>query len=423
MATILDPAAGVAQLGSRRIPIRLTGRGGALQVGGDAGPTVRPLAFFERSRLVAHAAAAADPARAAARLIAEAALEQPGDADPSIVAAIALALAGAEAADLPSFGEAALLLARAAGWTPSQLAEMEARAVDHLAGLLAPPVEAESGWTRIVFAPPPPAAAGDPGEVAAICDRLAENLLGRLRAAGPLPLPDAGRWESVFASKAPADPAAAPAPDPSAAGGPPRWRLVPPRGENNRPENPLHPIPTGQPAGESSSKPEPPARASRQPAGWPAAPPPVGLTPIRHEPAAPEFSQPVPPPEGLEPAGGLQALTEGAAGSTGARPFAGPDLAALSGFSPTPTPAGPSPTSPGRPGRNPNGTFPPRRPTGTAVDEEGIEPMMTPADPPRPAHEVDSRPAAGPQPLDLDAIAADIAARLHLEADLRGIDR
>ena len=193
MSVQLDPAAGIAYIGDHQVPIRLHSATGALQIGGDDGPVVGPLTFHERTRLVAYAAVARTPHLAMGHLVADAAraaatspareTESSADAGERtlITAIIAMTLAGAHEPDLPAFGEVALLVAQATGWSPAQLAQADAVEVDRLAKLVAP--REEDDWTRLLFYEP---AATD---LATIHDTLAANLLVRLQSTGVLHQP------------------------------------------------------------------------------------------------------------------------------------------------------------------------------------------------------------------------------------------
>jgi len=176
MPVRLDPAAGIAHLGPRQVPIRLRGASGALQIGGDDGPVVRSLAFMERTRLAVHAAASHTPHHALGKLIADAALVEPGTGDERTVAIIAMTLAGATERDLPAYSETALLIAQVAGWSLEQLGQTDAVEVDRLSRLLA--TTDDDGWTRLLFRPPTET------DLATIYQTLAENLLVRLQPTG-----------------------------------------------------------------------------------------------------------------------------------------------------------------------------------------------------------------------------------------------
>lgn len=184
LRVVFDAAAGVARVGSTVVPVTDAGADGSLRVGGAAGPVLRPLAFGERTRVVSRARAAPDPRESVCAGVRGAATVVPGEGDPVLLDVIALALCGADE-PAPPFADAALLVARAAGWDPSQLLEAPAAEVDRLARQLGGAPSA-SGWTRFVFAD------DDGGELEEIRAELAEALLERVdEAAGEAaPAPD-----------------------------------------------------------------------------------------------------------------------------------------------------------------------------------------------------------------------------------------
>lgn len=191
-SVILDPAAGYALLGATRLSLHLNAPDGTLQINGDTGPILRPLNFLERSRLVAYAAASRSPCEALGSLIGKAALTRAGAAEPLIVAIVAMTMAGGSETDLPSYPEVMLMFSRTTGWTPDQLDGTEAREVDQMVRLLVPAEASDDGWTRLILAPDPgPADLASDGDLKALHDRLATNLLqrGSTRSTRPRALP------------------------------------------------------------------------------------------------------------------------------------------------------------------------------------------------------------------------------------------
>lgn len=148
---------GYAVIGAVYVPISAAGTNGELRVGGDAGPVLRPLAFGERTRIVARMATSPQAAEGLGAALIEAALVEAGEADGLLVEILAMTLAGADAQG-PLFSAAALTLAQALGWDMRRLNALEAAEVDRLALHLGgpPPAEADDGWSRIVFVAAPP---------------------------------------------------------------------------------------------------------------------------------------------------------------------------------------------------------------------------------------------------------------------------
>lgn len=210
---IFEP--GYAVVGAVSVPVSAAGAGGELRVGGDAGPVLRPLAFGERTRIVARMATSPQAAEGLGAAIVEAAMVEAGEADGLLVEILALALAGADAQG-PLFSAAALMVARALGWDLRSLNALEAAEVDRLALHLGgpAPAEADDGWSRIVFVAAPPSAPEQ------IRRQLALQLLARAApgAAEPAPTTEAapalpfGEAGAIASSEgAPALPDATPA--------------------------------------------------------------------------------------------------------------------------------------------------------------------------------------------------------------------
>lgn len=177
MPVLLNHSEGIAQIGRLQVGIRLTGHDGSLQVNGDQGPCLSPVSFLERSRIASYATVSRKPSQAMAKLVAEASLLNPKqsttETDPAVVAIIALVLAGASETDLPSFAESALLVSRQSGWSPEQLGQTNATDIDNLARQLTP--EVDDGWVRLKFN------ASEETDLNLIQNELADNLLIRLQ--------------------------------------------------------------------------------------------------------------------------------------------------------------------------------------------------------------------------------------------------
>jgi hypothetical protein len=161
----------VATFAGESVTISEASPSGSLRVAG--GPVIRPLSFSERNRIVLRASGAPDPVERVYSGILRAATTDAGETtgcSAEAVQIMALALAGATL-EAPSFAASALLVARATGWGPVELAEAEAAEVDRLAIQLSGPPE-ESGWSRLVF----PA---ESGSRESLRRELAANLLER----------------------------------------------------------------------------------------------------------------------------------------------------------------------------------------------------------------------------------------------------
>ncbi len=428
MSIHLDPAAGIATIGEHQVPIRLYGAAGALQIGGDDGPVLGPLTFSERTRLVAYAAAARTPQRAVGQLIADAARsavglpasqqERRAHADPSelITAIIAMTLAGANEPELPAFGEAALLVAQATGWSPAQLAQADAVEVDRLAKLIAP--SEDDGWTRLVFHK---AAETD---LVAIHDMLAANLLVRLQPTGVMQQPSQSTSPTAVGSSRDDSPSlaapGAPAADLSAASASPSALLTQPGvtssgSPSGNLETAMDEAVAGQSPGTtalpslSRERLSAPLVTAHQPTLPSAAP---ALRPrftyrLRSDrrvlaPPAPSYQQPVPTPDTAP----LQSTAVTATPAAPTWPVSNPSRSAWLAGEAHPH-ALPSPTL---------DTL-----VGAAVGAHVPGSEQRQADPAAGGQqEAVARPVS---PVVLQDLIDELAARLHLEADLRGIDR
>ena len=112
----IEVARGEMVIGEVVVPFAPAGVGGEWQVGGVRGPTLRPLRFSERTRLAVLAATSLEPRACLGAAVARAATVVEGELAPLIRETAALLLCGARDGR-PSFGEAVLRVARAAGWT------------------------------------------------------------------------------------------------------------------------------------------------------------------------------------------------------------------------------------------------------------------------------------------------------------------
>jgi hypothetical protein len=151
----LDLGAGTATVAGVTVPVASCPDGAVLV--GDV--QVRPLTFGERTRAALACATSSDPAAALVATIHAIATTPPSDprrpagsAEVAVAQVVALVLAGAdEDGEALDFAETVLLVARATGWSPSQLDAMSAVEVDALARSLMPPEQ--DGWTRLRLAP------------------------------------------------------------------------------------------------------------------------------------------------------------------------------------------------------------------------------------------------------------------------------
>ncbi|HEX8001073.1 MAG TPA: hypothetical protein VF519_00090 [Mycobacteriales bacterium] len=177
---VLDLAGGVVRAGGRSVPVSATPPA-RLRVGADGSAAVlRAVSFGERAQAVRLAASSATPVPslvAALRGYATVTAES-YDVMHDVVA---LVLAGAEGCAMP-YADAALLVARAAGWDAAALREADAAEVDALAAALGSPEPADDGWTRLELAP---------ASVDAVVERLAAALLARA-VPGPREAPEEG---------------------------------------------------------------------------------------------------------------------------------------------------------------------------------------------------------------------------------------
>jgi hypothetical protein len=180
----LDLSAGHVQIAGRRHAVRATGEGGRVQVGDD-GPILRPPTFGERTRLVAAALGAEQPAVALATALVTTLREQGGACDAPVERVVALLLAGA-GDDGPAFVDSAALVARATATALPSVESLEAAQVDYYARALADEVEQDDGWHRVLLAPPAIAgvAHDDSSSDEMIVIELAEALLSRGRSRG-----------------------------------------------------------------------------------------------------------------------------------------------------------------------------------------------------------------------------------------------
>lgn len=168
----MDLVQGRALVAGTAIAISESGANGGLRIGGAQGPVLRALTFAERSRTVERSAASPQPREAVSAAILAAATLEPGIADTTIQEILAMYLAGA-GQPAPAFAEAALLVGRTAGWSYSELAEAEAAAVDRLASHIAGSHDGVH-WNQILITD----AAPDQLEMVRL--ELADDLLGRL---------------------------------------------------------------------------------------------------------------------------------------------------------------------------------------------------------------------------------------------------
>lgn len=186
----IEVARGEMVIGEVVVAIAPAGAGGEWQVGGVRGPTLRPLRFSERTRLAALAATSLEPCASLGAAVALAATVVEGELAPLIRETAALLLCGARDGG-PSFGEAALRVARAAGWDLAQITNAEATEIDRLAAALGLPPR-ETGWRRLVLG-----TADADAALAAVRDHLADNLLARVEASSDAGLDAPGRVDGL----------------------------------------------------------------------------------------------------------------------------------------------------------------------------------------------------------------------------------
>ena len=178
-SVVADPAAGIAIVAGRRVPMQADAASGAIRFGGAAGSLLRPLAFAERTEVVSESASLAFARDAVAAAVLRAATVERGTGETTLLEVLAMWLAGA-AWDAPAFDETTLLVARAAGWTPHELFSAPAREVDRLAVHLDEARQA-SDWKAIVFAERPAES------VEEVRTRFADRLLRRAWSAAAEP--------------------------------------------------------------------------------------------------------------------------------------------------------------------------------------------------------------------------------------------
>ncbi|MCP4992268.1 MAG: hypothetical protein GY934_00570 [Gammaproteobacteria bacterium] len=132
---------------------------------------------MERSRLASYASVSRKPAPALAKLLTEASLlstkQDTSETDPLILSIIALELAGGSEDITLSYAETAVLVSQQSGWTPELLGESNAMDVDRLAQQLVP--DEEDGWIRLRFN------SSEETDLNLIRDKLANKLLMRLQ--------------------------------------------------------------------------------------------------------------------------------------------------------------------------------------------------------------------------------------------------
>jgi hypothetical protein len=180
---LVDLAAGEVQVGPVRLPVTAADApDGGLVV---AGALLRPLSFAERANAVATALAAAEPRRVLVDVVLSAAVVAPGQADPDVAAAVALALAGAGGAvRLPPYERTALEAGRLTGLSAQDVAMLPARRVDDIVAAGAGTAAASAGTggeQRILFV------ADDAEAVRLVLADLVDELLARGRDGIPEP--------------------------------------------------------------------------------------------------------------------------------------------------------------------------------------------------------------------------------------------
>jgi hypothetical protein len=412
----LDALRGEILLGRTGVPVSEEGPEGALRVGGPAGPLLRPLTFGERGRVAAQAAASARPRDNLCAAVLRLATLAAGSGDRLVHEIVALFLAGAALQDAPLFSEAALLVVRASGWDPQQLAAAQAVEVDRLAVHLHGRGHAP-GWTRIQLA-------GSPAqELGQIRDELTGNLLARAEVGPGTLVGGPGRPEQAstgagqqsgsgrrdyaaadpgFSLREPWEPempSGSPVPGQPALlqGTPPEAVPAVPAGGNGPPAEaragaPWSDGPAANPAGSRGGSPPALTRTRRPPD-----PDPAGAAGAALEAVAAAWFSPVMAPGGVGRSlgGQLPAVGQPVAGPTAPWPAAGPEETRSLSFAP-------------------GGTSP-----GSVLEEPGR--TTAPAAWGRWPSPGEAREAGSDRGLDdlLDAIGG----ALHLEADLRGLER
>ena len=155
---VIEREHGLARVGSLVVEVAEAGSSGEMRVGTVDGPILRPLSFGERSRVVHRTGTAAEPRASLGTGILRAATVAPGTTaavEPIVLEILALELAGAGLAEAPAFAETQVEVARATGWSYDELAAIEAAEVDRLAISLAGTdmgADGEDGWQRLVLA-------------------------------------------------------------------------------------------------------------------------------------------------------------------------------------------------------------------------------------------------------------------------------
>jgi hypothetical protein len=147
MASIFSSDRLTATVANIVLQLLPTGTQGAVRIVPD-GPTIRPLAFGERGRLLADSVQALDPVGLAIDLISAAATGVAAGDVSSPCKAVALAMAGAEL-EAPALSITTAAAARSRGWSLESINAQPAEQVDRIA--LEAQEQAQSGWNRIVF--------------------------------------------------------------------------------------------------------------------------------------------------------------------------------------------------------------------------------------------------------------------------------
>jgi hypothetical protein len=190
----LEPHRGELVLGEMVVPVADAGPRGELRVGGPQGPVLRPVAFGERTRVVARAASSSAPRDGVAAALLRCATVEDGQLDRVVAEIAALLLAGA-GDDGPPFSVTLLRVAQGSGWTPAQIAEAEAVEIDRLAAALGNPAATADEWNRLVLVAEPARAFDD------LRDELADTLLARIetpaRAREPEPAATGDAWNRL----------------------------------------------------------------------------------------------------------------------------------------------------------------------------------------------------------------------------------
>ncbi len=180
MPVVIDLLRGEALIGRHRVAIEAAGVHGEIRADGTV---LRPLAFGERTQIVARAASTQQPEAGVIAGITRAAAGFPSNDSTfssPMIEALALALAGADR-DGPAFSDAVHDIGRAGGWRLADILDAPAIEVDRLAS--ATPPATDDGWHRVQFS----ASVGDEAsvgggdaDVASIVMEYAASLLRRL---------------------------------------------------------------------------------------------------------------------------------------------------------------------------------------------------------------------------------------------------